>query len=69
MSDESDCRNLNTAPRVQHHICEHDGCAKGWGFAKAKQAPHWFCFEHRAEGEKFCESRCPAIAYPQILRF
>ncbi|RWG93267.1 MAG: hypothetical protein EOQ72_31075 [Mesorhizobium sp.] len=33
---------------VQHHICEHDGCSKdaGWGFAKPKQAPHWFCFEH-----------------------
>jgi len=37
--------------------CEHDGCGKdaGWGFARPKQAPHWFCFEHGAEGEKLCE--------------
>ncbi|MBZ9763977.1 hypothetical protein LB553_24280 [Mesorhizobium sp. CA8] len=44
-----------TPAGVQHHVCEHDGCSKdaGWGFAKPKQAPHWFCFEHRAEGEHF----------------
>lgn len=44
-----------TAPGIQHHFCEHDGCGKdaGWGFAKPKQTPHWFCFEHRAEGERF----------------
>jgi len=44
-----------TPPGVRHHLCEHDGCGKdaGWGFAKPKQAPHWFCFEHRGEGEKF----------------
>ncbi|MDG4890018.1 MULTISPECIES: hypothetical protein [unclassified Mesorhizobium] len=44
-----------TSVGVQHHVCEHDGCSKdaGWGFAKPKQASHWFCFEHRGEGEKF----------------
>ncbi|WP_188131566.1 hypothetical protein [Mesorhizobium sp. NFR06] len=44
-----------TPPGVQHHVCEHEGCAKdaGWGFAQPKQAPHWFCFEHRAEGEHY----------------
>lgn len=44
-----------TPPGVQHHVCEHESCAKdaGWGFAKPKQAPHWFCFEHRAEGEHY----------------
>lgn len=44
-----------TPAGVQHHVCEHDGCGKdaGWGFAKPKQTPHWFCFEHRGEGEKF----------------
>ncbi|TIW03975.1 MAG: hypothetical protein E5V77_01955 [Mesorhizobium sp.] len=44
-----------TPAGVQHHLCEHAGCGKdaGWGFAKPKQAPHWFCFEHRGEGEQF----------------
>ncbi|PBB90337.1 hypothetical protein CK215_22040 [Mesorhizobium sp. WSM3864] len=44
-----------TPPGVQHHVCEHDGGAKdaGWGFAKPKQAPHWFCFELRAEGDRY----------------
>lgn len=44
-----------TLPGVQHHVCEHAGCNQdaGWGFAKPKQEPHWFCFEHRADGEKF----------------
>jgi hypothetical protein len=44
-----------TAPGIQHHFCEHPGCRKhaGWGFAKPKQAPHWFCFEHRNDGELY----------------
>jgi hypothetical protein len=44
-----------TAPGIQHHFCERPGCSKdaGWGFAKPKQAPHWFCFEHREDGERF----------------
>ncbi|RWC27952.1 MAG: hypothetical protein EOS70_28225 [Mesorhizobium sp.] len=44
-----------TAPGVQHHSCEHPGCGKnaGWGFAKPRQPSHWFCFEHRADGERF----------------
>lgn len=44
-----------TPPGIQHHVCEHSGCIKdaGWGFAKPRQAPHWFCFEHRAESERF----------------
>lgn len=44
-----------TRPGVQHHCCEHEGCGKdaGWGFAKPKQEPHWFCFEHRADGEHY----------------
>ncbi|WP_181168106.1 hypothetical protein [Mesorhizobium sp. B2-4-19] len=44
-----------TPPSIQHHFCEHLRCGKdaGWGFAKPKQSPHWFCFEHRAEGEKY----------------
>lgn len=40
---------------VRDHRCEHDGCGKwgGWGFGKPKQTAHWFCFEHRSDGEKF----------------
>lgn len=40
---------------VQDHRCEHVGCDKqgGWGFGKPKGQPHWFCFEHRAEGERY----------------
>ncbi|MBB3705080.1 hypothetical protein [Aminobacter aminovorans] len=54
MSDEQ-----NTAPRkpggIYEHFCEHPGCKKdgGWGFATGKQTPHWFCYEHRAEGRKY----------------
>ncbi|TGR00963.1 hypothetical protein EN833_30565 [Mesorhizobium sp. M4B.F.Ca.ET.190.01.1.1] len=37
------------------HACEHAGCGKdaGWGFARPRQPSHWFCFEHRGEGERF----------------
>lgn len=54
MSDEQ-----NTAPRkpsgIYEHFCEHAGCKKdgGWGFATGKQEPHWFCYEHKAEGRKY----------------
>jgi len=41
--------------RVIDHKCEHEGCYAwgGWGFGKPKGEPHWFCFEHRAEGERY----------------
>ncbi|TIP23248.1 MAG: hypothetical protein E5X67_34195 [Mesorhizobium sp.] len=44
-----------TRPGIQHHRCEHPDCGKnaGWGFAKPRQTPHWFCFEHRADGEGY----------------
>jgi hypothetical protein len=31
------------------------GCGNhaGWGFAKPRQTPHWFCFEHRSNGEAY----------------
>ncbi|TPN16268.1 hypothetical protein FJ973_06130 [Mesorhizobium sp. B2-1-3] len=37
------------------HVCEHEGCAKhaGFGFARPRQDPHWFCFEHRGEGDRY----------------
>lgn len=60
MSDEPTRPGEIAQPRERGplgHLCEHTGCGKdaGWGFAKPKQAPHWFCFEHGAEGEKLCE--------------
>ncbi|CAN7648932.1 hypothetical protein [Mesorhizobium sp. LjNodule214] len=44
-----------TPPGIQHHFCEHTGCGKdaGWGFGKPKHTPHWFCFEHRTDGERY----------------
>jgi hypothetical protein len=44
-----------TRPGIQHHSCEHPGCGEiaGWGFAKPRQTPHWFCFEHREDGERY----------------
>lgn len=40
--------------RVLGHTCEHHGCGAvaGWGFARPRSEPHWFCFEHRAEGDR-----------------
>ena len=40
---------------VQAHRCEHDGCGKwgGFGFARPRQTPHWFCFGHRGGGERY----------------
>ncbi|KAA3448045.1 hypothetical protein C7I87_24210 [Mesorhizobium sp. SARCC-RB16n] len=41
--------------RVLGHLCESTGCAKhaGFGFARPRQDPHWFCFEHRGDGERY----------------
>lgn len=40
---------------IYEHYCENPGCKKwgGWGFAVGKNPPHWFCYEHRAEGERY----------------
>lgn len=39
------------------HACEHAGCGKdaGWGFGRPKQASHFFCYEHRRDGEQFLD--------------
>lgn len=41
--------------KVLGHSCEHDGCGKvaGFGFARPRQEPHWFCFEHRGDGYRY----------------
>ncbi|MBD0417492.1 hypothetical protein [Oryzicola mucosus] len=53
MSDEPNALPHSTPAGLYEHYCEHDGCARwgSFGFARAKEAPHWFCFEHRDEGE------------------
>jgi hypothetical protein len=49
---------MTPAPRddvtITHHRCEHSGCSKwaGFGFSRPKQEPHWFCGEHRDDGER-----------------
>lgn len=58
MGDEAN-RAEEAAPSRERgplgHSCEHLGCGRdaGWGFARPKQPSHWFCFEHRGEGEQF----------------
>ncbi|WP_406873690.1 hypothetical protein WHT83_10010 [Aminobacter sp. P9b] len=65
MSDEQ-----NTAPRkpsgIYEHFCEHAGCKKdgGWGFATGKQEPHWFCYEHKAEGRKYTTQGGSSVDVP-----
>ncbi|TGV61141.1 hypothetical protein EN784_01720 [bacterium M00.F.Ca.ET.141.01.1.1] len=41
--------------KVLGHLCEHEGCLMhaGFGFARLRQDPHWFCFEHRDDGERY----------------
>ncbi|KAA3452250.1 hypothetical protein C7I87_02330 [Mesorhizobium sp. SARCC-RB16n] len=40
---------------VLGHVCERKGCIRyaGFGFARPGQEPHWFCFEHRGDGERY----------------
>jgi len=40
---------------VRDHRCEHPGCKHwgGFGFGRPKGAAHWFCREHKGEGERF----------------
>ena len=47
--------STGTPAGVINHYCEHDGCRKwgGFGFAKPKRPSHWFCFEHRPDGERY----------------
>ncbi|TWG90295.1 hypothetical protein L598_000700000510 [Mesorhizobium sp. J18] len=58
MSDEQ-MRNGETAPRrssgIVEHYCEHPGCSSwgGWGYSRLKDAPRWFCYAHRDEGERY----------------
>jgi len=41
--------------RVVGHFCEHRDCGKvaGFGFARRHQESHWFCFAHKADGERY----------------
>jgi hypothetical protein len=42
-----------TPPGMFEHWREHPGCPSwgGFGYSRAK-ATAWFCFEHRADGER-----------------
>lgn len=39
---------------IHEHYCEHPGCEKwgGLGYSRMKEAPRWFCHEHKSEGER-----------------
>ncbi|TPK61153.1 hypothetical protein FKO01_59875 [Mesorhizobium sp. B2-3-3] len=41
--------------RIENHVCEHPGCGKRapFGFARPLQSSHWFCLEHRAQGDRY----------------
>lgn len=60
-SPESFGEPVDLAVRAFHRLVDHQSLGQvlgmrfeqGWGFAKPSQTPHWFCFEHRAEGERF----------------
>lgn len=51
MSDDQDAPFLIG---VYEHLCEHPGCNEwgGLGYSVGKQAPHWFCREHKDDGER-----------------
>lgn len=62
MSDEPTARFDPLAQRertpIVGHVCEHAGCSKdaGWGFQRSKTSEqHWFCSEHRRDGENFLD--------------
>lgn len=40
---------------IYEHWCEHPGCKEwgSWGFGSKHRGQHFFCFEHRAEGERY----------------
>jgi hypothetical protein len=40
---------------IHEHFCEHPGCTKwgGFGFSRPRETSHWFCFQHREEGERY----------------
>lgn len=44
------------APTIMfEHYCEHPGCADwgAFGYARGKGKSHWFCREHRDDGERY----------------
>lgn len=55
MSDDPIREEPATPAGIWEHHCEHDGCAAwgGWGYQIGKQKAHWFCAEHRDDGERF----------------
>jgi hypothetical protein len=57
MSDEQsqDASPAAATPAgIWEHRCEHNGCSAWglYGYQIGKQAPHWYCGEHRDKGER-----------------
>lgn len=40
---------------IYEHWCEHPGCKNwgAWGFSSRYKGQHFFCTEHREEGEQY----------------
>ncbi|UPT53420.1 hypothetical protein [Synechococcus phage Ssp-JY39] len=43
-----------TPSGIWEHYCEHAGCKEwgSYGYQIGKRMPHWFCKEHRDDGER-----------------
>lgn len=55
MSDEpSRTERTVSVSGIWEHYCEHAGCKEwgSYGYQIGKQTPHWFCREHRDDGER-----------------
>ncbi|TPN50220.1 hypothetical protein FJ976_16085 [Mesorhizobium sp. B1-1-9] len=52
---ESMTPEMRERAKVMGRTCEHEGCGKvaGWGFVRPRQDPHWFCYEHRGDGDRY----------------
>jgi hypothetical protein len=54
MGDETRPGREHRAPSGLYvHYCERPSCKEwgGWGYFRTKQETHWFCYEHRSDGE------------------
>lgn len=49
----SEVRKVRTSKGIYTHWCLHKDCKK-WGAYgyKSRYGQHWFCFDHKAEGEQ-----------------
>lgn len=56
MSDEPnrDEQPVATPAGIWEHYCERPGCKEwgGFGFSLAGRPARWFCWDHKADGER-----------------